>query len=346
MQSPVLRQSGRVSLRRSAAPRRRQRSPASVSQRARAAARAAESSGGTRRPGTPRGGASHGLRDAADRGREHGHAGGQRLGDDHAVGLRPRGDDEQVGVLVLASQRRPGAGARASGRGRRCRWPWPGAPATRRSRGSRSSGPTRVQRQGRPARLPSASSSRSWPLSGESVPTHSSRPPSGVRGLTGAGSVPGWATCTRAAGSAVPLEQPAAGPVAGGDDGPRGGEHGRLVALRADGVAHRRPCAPGRRAAAAPTRGTSTARAAEAISPSTRTSAPSGRASSDRASAVSARASGRGHGPSAAISVTRPPGVAQVVADLAVVAVAAADPRGIVDPGRDDDVDGAHRRRS
>jgi hypothetical protein len=150
-------------------------------------------------------------------------------------------------------------------------------------------------------------------------------------------------------GQGVPREQAAAGPVAGGDDGPRDGEHRRLVALRdgspvedlaAEDHVHQDDEPQPRRARHEHRPG----RRGDQAVDDDETAVPDGverpRQRAQRAGVGSRpRALGGdlGHAP---------PGVPQVVADGAVVAVAAADPHGVVDPGRDDDVDAAHRRRS
>ena len=95
-----------------AARRNRSRRSASPSQARSAAPSAAGSSGGTSRPGPDAvGGVTEGLRHAADVGRDDRQATRQRLGHDHAVGLGARRQHQQVrgGVAALEI----GAGPRA-----------------------------------------------------------------------------------------------------------------------------------------------------------------------------------------------------------------------------------------
>ena len=130
------------------------------------------------------------LAHAADVGGEHRQAAGQRLGDDHAVGLRARGEHEQVGFGVCAVELRSGPRPRERARAR--------APCRRTSpanAGSRSRLPTHVQRQGRSPTVASPSSSTSCPLPGVTAATHSSASPAGVPAARPAASTPGSATC-------------------------------------------------------------------------------------------------------------------------------------------------------
>ena len=167
----------------------------------------------------------------ADLGGDDRQAAGQRLGDDHAVRLRARGEHEQVGARRSCGRAR-----------RRCGGPRsaPGRPARRRGRGdgdaptnagSRSRLPTQTQRQSQVRVVASASSSTSWPLPGVTAATQSSAPPPAVPGASSAASTPRLGDVHALARQRVQLEQAAAGPGARRDDG-RGGREHRALALR------------------------------------------------------------------------------------------------------------------
>ena len=98
-------QPGKVARRSLAARRSRSRSEASSSQRRSAAPKACRVAGRDEEAAV-----AERLGHPADVGGEHRHAAGQGLGDDHAVGLAVRGEDEQVCGGVGAVER--GAGAR------------------------------------------------------------------------------------------------------------------------------------------------------------------------------------------------------------------------------------------
>ena len=136
----------------------------------------------------------------ADLGCEDRQAAGEGLGDDHAVRLGVRGEHEQIRGGVRAVE--PGAGARSqeahpvaqparARRRRRRRTPGrgPGCPRTRSARTSCVA-------------VASASSSTSCPLSRVTGATQSSASPAALPGARPAASTPGSATCTRSAGSA------------------------------------------------------------------------------------------------------------------------------------------------
>ena len=226
----------------------------------------------------------------------------ERLVDDHAVRLaaRRQHDDVRPGVgpveggpVSAPGRCHPVAETRArrsGGAGRRRR-PAPG-PAARRRRTSTAGRATSV----------SAATSRSWPLCQATVATHSSCPPSAVPGASGAGSVPGDGHVHPGRVQRVRAQDQGARPVARGDDGVRGAQHGAL-ALPGTGddgaraAPHRAAGARARRAAAGGPRGPAPTGAAEATSPSTTTTASSGTGRASCASACSGPASGAGQAP-------------------------------------------------
>ena len=254
--------------------RSRARRAGSPSQRRSAAARAPG------RPAAPAGrAAARRRRGRAPRARrrrrvaEHRQAAGQRLGDDHAVGLGARGEDEQVGRRRRrrrARRRRAGPVkphpvAEPDGRG-------PRRAAGRRTPGRRSSGPTQRAAPRQVARRrPAPSSSTSWPLAGVTAPTQSSagrrrRPGASARRVdAGLGDVrPGPGRARRCSRSHSP--GPAAGRHHGGARRSARPRASRRPGAR-PGRRRRAACARARRAAAGRPPGTSTSGAARRDQP-------------------------------------------------------------------------------
>ena len=264
-----------------------------------------------------------------------------------------------VSACEASTSRSAAAYARSScgpvrGPGKRTRSPSPPPRARRRTpsanAGSRSRLPTHAQRQDRSVAVASASSSTSCPLPGVTAATQSSASPAAVPGARPAASTPGSATCTRSAGSAY-------------SSASRRRVHALVVTTAA--AAARTSRSRARTAPASPSGGrwpsgmctsttcrsrracgTSASGAADAISPSSSTTAPSGIRPTARARAAWPAAPGRGQAPGDGVLVHRPAERGEPSADPAVVDVAAARPRGIVDALGDDDVDLRHSGRS
>ena len=264
-----------------------------------------------------------------------------------------------VSACEASTSRSAAAYARSSsgpvrGPGKRTRSPSPCFRVARRTpsanAGSRSRLPTHAQRQDRSVAVASASSSTSCPLSGVTAATQSSASPAAVPGARPAASTPGSATCTRSAGSAY-------------SSASRRRVHALVVTTAAAAARTSRSRARTAPASSSggrwpsgmctsttcrsrPACGTSASGAADAISPSSSTTAPSGIRPTARASAACPAAPGRGQAPGDAMLVHRPAERGEPAADLAVVRVAAARPRRVVDALGDDDVDLRHSGRS
>ena len=220
--SAVVSSHPRSDVRRSrAARRRRARSSASPSQRRSAAPRAAGSPGGTSSPAPP---CPRASRHAADVGGEHRQAAGQGLGDDHAVGLRARGEHEQVGFGVCAVELRSGPRPReAHAVAQRVTPHLVGERGVSIQAAHARAAPRQIV-----ATVASPSSSTSCPLPGVTAATHSNASPAGVPGREAGGVDAGFG---HVRGQAVQLLQPAPAPFARHHDGGRRREHLALACV-------------------------------------------------------------------------------------------------------------------
>ena len=149
----------------------------------------------------PVGAVTESLGQPADLGCDDRQAAGQRLGDDHAVGLGARRQHEQVRGGVAALEVDSGPRSRRSARGRRSRRPVRGGEDRRRTPGRGPGCPrTRSATTGRRS-SPAHRAARRAPCRGVTAATQSSSRPAAVPAARSAASTPGWATCTRSAGS-------------------------------------------------------------------------------------------------------------------------------------------------
>ena len=295
-----------------AARRRRPRSSASPSQARSAAPRAAGSPGATSSPGrVPSCAVPEGLGHPADVGGEDRQPAGQRLGDDHAVGLGVRGEHEQVRGGVGAVELRAGARSREA---------HPVAQPLRPGRAAHAVGERRVAVQAAHARAaPGQVRRRRERVEQHVVPLGGRHRRDAEQRVAGrgprreAGGVDAGLGHVHAVGrQRVQLPQPAPGPCAGGDDG--GGRREDLALARPEApasssggggraaCARARPAAAGARAAPAPR--ARRRRSARRAAPRRRPGSARGRARGRR------RCAGRGQAPAIGCSCTAQPSAA------------------------------------